>query len=391
MMARRQQRGMFLPAIVVLLIMGGFGWLLSRHSSAASRDLARESRTAAALAQAKDALLGFALIYRDSDHATADFGYLPCPDLDGDGSAETCGSQGQFSVGRLPYRTLNLPDLRDGYGECLWYAVAGSAKNNPKPVALNWDSLGEFQLQDERGAVIALPGDPKGQALALVIAAGPPLPQQYRSAGPSRCDNDTQIRQIQQYLESLTIERGNGPVGVASANSNDRLAVITTADIYRLLKRRPSYSAWLQQVLQASADCLSKSALPAPLAAESLGALQLGQFPALSRLSGACTTQSLRDAVGNWSEMMRYARCSDGSECLTGSSGKCRGVLLFGGERGPGQVRTTVPEKQNLANYLEAPTLAALRSGQLAGLAETIQIPSDGTTAASSDVALCLR
>jgi hypothetical protein len=102
---------------------------------------------------AREALLGFAATYRNKEHPNADFGYLPCPDLDGDGSSETCGGQGQTSVGRLPYLTLNLPDLRDGSGECLWYAVSGSFKNNPKADAVNWDSTGSFRLLDD-----AMPG-----------------------------------------------------------------------------------------------------------------------------------------------------------------------------------------------------------------------------------------
>ena len=61
-------------------------------------------------------------------------GYLPCPDTDGDGWAEaTCGSldgaSGQASrLGLLPWKTLGLPDLRDGYGERLWYAVSSKYK-----------------------------------------------------------------------------------------------------------------------------------------------------------------------------------------------------------------------------------------------------------------------
>ena len=95
-----RQRGMFLPALVVLLAVGGLGWLLSRQDSPASRNLAREMRTAQALGLAREALLGFASTYRNKEHPNADFGYLPCPDLDGDGSSETCGGQNQTSVGR---------------------------------------------------------------------------------------------------------------------------------------------------------------------------------------------------------------------------------------------------------------------------------------------------
>ncbi|HNO89273.1 MAG TPA: hypothetical protein PKI69_13460, partial [Rhodocyclaceae bacterium] len=86
-------------ALVVLLALGATGWFLARRDSNAARHLAREQRTADALRTARDALIGFAATYRNSLHPDADFGYLPCPDLDGDGSSETCGVQGDTRVG----------------------------------------------------------------------------------------------------------------------------------------------------------------------------------------------------------------------------------------------------------------------------------------------------
>ena len=82
---RRRQRGMFLPALLVLGALGAVGWLLSHQTSAASRQLRQDMQTAHALAVAREALIGFAATYRSKEHPDADFGYLPCPDLDGDG------------------------------------------------------------------------------------------------------------------------------------------------------------------------------------------------------------------------------------------------------------------------------------------------------------------
>ena len=71
-----------------------------------------------ALAVAQEALVAHAT-GRPIDEAVGP-GYLPCPDLDDDGWAEsTCGSQdghtGQAQrLGRLPWKTLGIPDLRDG-------------------------------------------------------------------------------------------------------------------------------------------------------------------------------------------------------------------------------------------------------------------------------------
>lgn len=386
--ARRRQRGMLLPALIVLLAVGGLGWLLSRQDSAAHRDLIREARSADALATAREALLGYAAIYRSREHPNADFGYLPCPDLDGDGSSETCGTKGQTSIGRLPYLTLNLPDLRDGNGECLWYAVSGNFKNSPKPDALNWDSTGSFQLIDQAGTTLALAGDQTGRAAALVITAGAPLAGQSRSAGPARCGGDTEARQVREYVEALEAADANGITPVRTGTGNDRLVAITTDDIYRQLKRRPSYAGWLQQVIQASADCLTS--LPAVVSPERVGPLELGRLPALDTLTGTCRNENLRDAVANWAEAMRYARCVDGTDCLTGIGRRCRGALIFSGERADaGQRRIDPADRLATRNYLEADTLALLATGQLGSLPATFAIPAPDRPA-SADIALCI-
>ena len=392
------QHGMLLPALAILLSLGGLGWLLARQDNAAdraARELAQEMHTARALGIARDALIGFASTYRNREHPNADFGYLPCPDLDGDGSSETCGTKDQASVGRLPYLTLNLPDLRDGTGECLWYAVSGSFKNNPKADVANWDSGGRFRLLDGDRKTVTLAGDQDGLAAAIVIAAGRPLPGQDRTPGPGRCGGDQEARNIQHYVESLSAVSGTGIIDVQTdtPDSNDRITVITGGDIYRQLKSRNSYSVHLQGILQATADCLQVARLPAPLAPSHHGTVELGRLPVLNRTNGPCNRDDMRDPFGNWGEMMRYARCADGTDCLSGANGRCAGALLFGGERlDNAQRRTNADERKSTEQYLEPSTLAALTAGHLTSLADKISMPFTARkTAATSDIALCLH
>lgn len=392
----RRQQGMILPAFVLLLSLGGLGWLLSGQDSPAdraARQLAADRRTDHALQVAREALLGFAANYRNKEHPNADFGYLPCPDLDGDGSSETCGGQGQLSVGRLPYLTLNLPDLRDGSGECLWYAVSGAFKNNPKADAVNWDSTGSFRLLDSDARVIALPGDQAGLAAALVIAPGRPLTGQHRSPGPGRCGGDPEARLVEAYLESVGATTGAGPIDVPTLrpDSNDRLAAIDTSDIYRQLKSRASYGPHLQRVFQALADCVLTSKLPSPVGGQAHGPVQLGRLPALDKLQGPCRNPDLRDPAANWAGMMRYARCTSGTACLAGIGQACRGALIFAGERQGSQRRLGPQEQQGIDAYLEDSTLAALSAGQLTALPAQIQLPfATRHQPAAGDVALCL-
>src|SRR5882672_3976399 len=118
-----RQRGIALLIVLALLVL-----LVGTVMVGFTGDLARQNRkqqqTTDALAMAKEALIGYAA--KDPNQP----GVLPCPDSDNDGSADSpCGATGVTAIGRLPWKTLGLPDVRDGAGECLWYAVSANFKN----------------------------------------------------------------------------------------------------------------------------------------------------------------------------------------------------------------------------------------------------------------------
>ncbi|WP_141699540.1 hypothetical protein [Candidatus Marithrix sp. Canyon 246] len=96
--------------------------------------LKKQKQTIRALAQAKRALLGFALTYGDVKQGQMP-GYLPCPDKTGNGSANPpCSKKGENVSGQLPWRTLALPPLD------LDYTVSGKYKDNPKQILNNTDT-----------------------------------------------------------------------------------------------------------------------------------------------------------------------------------------------------------------------------------------------------------
>lgn len=197
-----------LLAIVALLATG----LAGRRSAAL-----RERDSERSLAQAREALIAYAA--DRPVNATVGPGYLPCPDLDNDGWAEaTCGSQNGDSgqeqrLGRLPWKTLGLPDLRDGYGERLWYAVSSKYKGllncGVSRACLDMTpatALGTITLRDPSGLVVhdGTIADPEradaGGAVAVVFAPGPALTRlgdgtaapgvaQQRDCAPGDCDS----------------------------------------------------------------------------------------------------------------------------------------------------------------------------------------------------------
>ena len=200
-------------AAIILLGIAGLAFALSLAASGSAAQ--RDRLTERALAQAREALIAYAADRPIS--AEVGPGYLPCPDLDDDGWAEsTCGSMtgdsGQAQrLGRLPWKTLGLPDLRDGEGERLWYAVSSKYKGllncavSRACLDMSPDAaLGTISVRDRSGTLLndgtvaeAYRAN-EGGAVAVVIAPGAPLTRvhadasdgavQRRDCAPGDCD-----------------------------------------------------------------------------------------------------------------------------------------------------------------------------------------------------------
>ena len=210
----RRIRGaiLVLAGLVLLLAIGAL------FAAAATFELeaARARVTERALAQARESLVAYAA--DRPINAAVGPGYLPCPDLDNDGWAEsTCGSQDGSSgqaerLGRLPWKTLGLPDLRDGDGERLWYAVSSKYKGllncgvsraciDMTPPA----ALGTITVRDASGhpvhdgTLADAARAQEGGAAAVVLAPGAAIERiaadgsralQRRECAPGACDAD---------------------------------------------------------------------------------------------------------------------------------------------------------------------------------------------------------
>lgn len=199
----------------------------------ASKQAENERQTAEALAQAKDALIGYAATYLDT-HPGNVFGYLPCPDM-GTGTegtaAPTCAARDVSVAGKLPWKTLGLPTLRDGNGECLWYLVSGTFKNAPQTNLMNWDTNGQFDMMAEDGSthLAGSPADPTRYAVAVVFSPASPLASQNRTAvaGATVCGGNYNAAN---YLDT-------GPGGISNFFNNPTLnnAIDTAAALIKPL------------------------------------------------------------------------------------------------------------------------------------------------------------
>ena len=79
----KRSRAAIVAASLLLLVLGGTV-LFSRNISGQLASASLATRNAAALADAKEALLGY-IVTRDATHP-GKYGFLPCPDIDATGS-----------------------------------------------------------------------------------------------------------------------------------------------------------------------------------------------------------------------------------------------------------------------------------------------------------------
>lgn len=207
-----RQRGAALLAILALVMVVGVG-LFFRQLSNADIVAARDRTTQTALRDAREALIAYA--------ATSDTpGRLPCPEDTSLVGGPSEGAQGSCSntvmaIGRLPWRTLKLEQLRDGWDEPLWYAISPGFRSPP----INTNSIGQLSV----GTL--------GYA-AIIFSAGPPLAGQNRSVVTAVAPPV-----IANYLDGENAN-GNMVFAAAGANINDRLTGITVAELTAPIVRR---------------------------------------------------------------------------------------------------------------------------------------------------------
>jgi hypothetical protein len=245
---RRTQQGiaMMLFAAIAVLIAAS---LVLRAVNAASWRSDRHRVTNEAFAKAKEALVARAVM--DDNRP----GSLPCPDTDNDGAAQLfAGNQCPSYLGRLPWRTLDLPDLRDADGERLWYALSRTHRDHGAAEPINSDTIGELAVN---GAA------PSTQALAILLSPGAAL-QRAGAASTQLRDCPANCNAASNYLDSAggfdnaVWSVVGGVVNFVSApqsdSFNDRLVPILPDDIMPLVEKRAAreialamksrYEAW---------------------------------------------------------------------------------------------------------------------------------------------------
>lgn len=263
--------------MLLLFVLGGVV-LFSRNIGGQLASASRARNNAAALADAKETLIGY-IVTRDASHP-GKYGFFPCPDIDATGSTaegeahETnCGARYRNMLGRFPWRTIGIDPGRSKGGECLWYAVSGSWKAAAANEAelLNTDSSGQFRVLAADGSTLIAGATAGERPVAVIIAPGSPIAGQTRAtvaSGAGQCGGS--------YVASryLDIDAASGinnsdvsstadaiddfiaadPGGTAV---NDQLIFITRSEIEDRLMRRTDVTAQLTALTSAVARCIA--------------------------------------------------------------------------------------------------------------------------------------
>lgn len=374
------QRGSALLVLFLVLGIAAAALLVSALTRQSNR-IESDTRTVNTLAQARDALIGYAANYRTVSPNDV-LGYLPLPDVgtspnEGEAAGTVAGSTVDSNlIGRLPWKTLGLPDIRDGSGGCLWYAVSGRFKNNPMTATLNWDTQGQFDLMAEDGvtplannvvAVVFAPGIAlSGQNRAAAAANTPTCGGNYNAANYLDTPNaGNAINGILNYYPG-TANSGVAPNStnkslVTQANGssyNDRMLAITVDDLFRVIMQRADFKSDIEGLLQGLQSCLNGQSSAPAASVNNKGADALDTC-------GSGLSASMQKVYTNWKNNLLYAKLPTPTVItLNGAPTPqpCSAVVLFGGQRTSSQQRITPTQQGDAAQYLEGGNVTSFKS-----------------------------
>jgi len=218
---RQKGAALIIFAVIISLVILSFTF---KNLNGKQLEALKKDKTAKALFEAKNALLGWSVL-RGITGQPGMPGQLPCPEdtaligTANEGTALTNCNSALPVVGRLPWRTLRIGDLRDGNGDKLWYALSSGFRNAPINSATN----GQINVNGTPNAAVAIIFSPG------VVLAGQNRPTPTNILPP----------QVADYLD-LTNNDGDinftstGPAGTF----NDGLMLVTQGELFQLVERR---------------------------------------------------------------------------------------------------------------------------------------------------------
>lgn len=234
------QQGGALILLLLILVMAGIAALFSLLDGSDVK-LERDNKTYEALAEAKAALIGYAVLHPSKP------GTLPCTDSDNNGMGNPNGTNCTTYIGRFPWKELDVPMLKDGHGECLWYALSPVFRQSMTTgmrlaSPLNSTTNGTINLVNDLDVPLAS----ANPVIAVVMAPNYPVNGQNRSGvATPYCPGDSIATNYLDVKGAVNNATGNVvgfnytfKKGVTDNNFNDQVIYITANEFYPSLRKR---------------------------------------------------------------------------------------------------------------------------------------------------------
>jgi len=276
---QKNQKGLVLLVLIIIIVLAFFTYSLS-GMSITQIHMDQTKNTLVTLKEAKQAVINYAVTYSDRG-VDNDYGVFPHPETIKNGDygnmPGNVGTKNTNTVGWFPWRSLDLPALKDESGTCLFYAVSGTYKLGGTVQAdmINEDSIGMFRIVDDALNVIQ-GANMEDRVVALVIAPGGPVADQVRNPLVilSNCGDD--YGNVPAYLE------GNGVVDNSFVSAvddttdqfihatetskdaavpyNDKFLTITRDEVWKAIVKRSDFKQDMETLTQALAACAANYA-----------------------------------------------------------------------------------------------------------------------------------
>lgn len=244
----KKQSGLALVLLVFTVALFLIYMVLRQYDAATLKD-AQLATTERALATAKEAILAHSaesILYKTTCKYDCDRpGDIVCPDKNNNGIAAS-GCKGSI-LGRVPWKTLGIGDIRDGANTRLWYALSESYQSMNRILPLNSNTNGMINLRNAQGALTYNVTDNTG-VVAVIIAPGQPLTRQdnlVQNRNASNVSLPEHFLDIAYGEDNADFVKGtaNGFVSGIVRNgsqtiANDIILPITKSDINRVMKKR---------------------------------------------------------------------------------------------------------------------------------------------------------
>ena len=211
----KAQHGAALIMIVFMIALVFIAYAITKVRGVEYKVLSDE-KTATAMLEAKQAILGWSVVQNTP-------GQLPCPE---DTTLIGFSTEGQAkssctlpAIGRLPWKTLGIGDLRDGNNDRLWYVISSGFRTSP----INTNTPASLTVDGVNNA-----------AVAIIFSPGNLLSNQNR---PEPTKDSPPV--VSQYLDLTNNDGDSTFITIGdSSQFNDRLLTISQSELFTLVSKR---------------------------------------------------------------------------------------------------------------------------------------------------------